>query len=241
MNYYESLIEKVESLIHEKNYEKAYSILQDELNMPYIPSIYEGRLQALSQVCQTTINSQRPAIHLDEEAVEARLFGSVEDAYRACEWLRQSNIRAHLPLVQKYLSMHPHYLIRPLLLEIMMEQDIHDSITIQHEGLQIECIPSYCEAIQERETTIKMIEYFDAYFGNDNPTLLQMCVETLLKELYLRLPLSIEEDEMMYVVNAIITYVMIANFDDKVCQTFISEKNLAKYSGYDLLLYKYNI
>lgn len=241
MDYYESLIIKVKELIQNEDYSEANSILKEELSMPYIPHTHEGVLQRLYKECETNLQVETKAKRYDDEDIEALLFGSLEEACIACEVLKGSNVRQHLEVIEKYLKGDPHFFIRAMLVEILSEQDIHDEIEMRYEGLDVTFIPSYVEAIIERETTKMMMQTLSDYFENDNPTFFAMCVECLAKELYLKLPFSIDEDEINYVLVAIIEYVFKANGEEEGYNRFISEKSLAMYSGYDLLLYTYGI
>lgn len=241
MDYYDKLIDKVKLLMQDKQYEQAYTLLQEELKMPYIPYTHEQLLENLNLQCKQELRIENKASKYHQDDIETLLFGSVDEACMACEILKGSNIRNHLEVVETYLKDNPHYLIRTLLIEILMDQDISEEINLNYEGLMVEFKPIYILPIQEREETRTMVLKLQAYFENENPTFYQMCVETLMKELYLSLPFSTTLDEQDYLLYAIITYVFKAIGDEDTMNNFIHEKNLAMYSGYDLLLYKYEI
>ncbi|MDF9824115.1 hypothetical protein M2475_000465 [Breznakia sp. PF5-3] len=241
MDYYDALIVNVKELINNNKIMEAYSILKEELNMPYIPFTHESELNALFVECKQMLQSDTQSKKHHDEDIETLLFGSVDEANMACEILRNSNIRKYLDIVEAYLSDKPHYLIRTLLIEILMEQDVSDEIKLMYEGLEVSFVPVYVERIQENEATMEMVKLLKNYFENDNPTFYKMCVECLVKELYLKLPFNVVLDEINYLVVAIIEYVYKANGDEEAFKLFIDEKNLAMYEGYDLLLYKYEV
>ena len=239
MDYYDTMVDKVKNLMQEENYNEAYLILKEELNMPYIPYTHEERLQKMFLECKQELNIEKRSLKYQQEDIETLLFGSVDEACIACEILKGSNVRNYLDIIEAYLKDAPNYLIRTLLVETLMEQDITDEIQLNYEGLMVEFKPTYVLRIQERNETKQMIQKLSDYFENDNPTFFQMCVDSLMKELYLKLPFSIDEDELDYLLYAIIEYVYRANSDEETMKHFIHEKNLAMYKGYDLLLYKY--
>ena len=68
-----------------------------------------------------------------------------------------------------------------------------------------------------------------------------MCVESLIKEAYLRLPFTIEEDEAFDLAVDIACYVFKANEDKEGLMMFLNEKGLAQSYGYELLLSKHDV
>lgn len=240
-NYYEDLMNKIQEFIHKEKYIQANMLIETELNMPYIPTPYEERLQKLHTHCQSELKANTNKRKYDEEDIEKLLFASVEQATQAIEILRGSNIRNYLDMIQTYLSNSPHFLIRTLLIECLIEQDITSEISMDYDGLEVTFIPAYCELPQDQEVFMECIKQVNAYYENENPTFLKMCIETMLKEMYFKIPFTLVEDEMNCFIYAILEYVYQANQDIEGFKAFILEKNLANYSGYTLLLYEYNI
>lgn len=242
MDYYENLIANARHLIHHEKYQEAYSILETELNMPYIPYQHEAIIAALFKECQQALDIDKRAVKYDGDDIETLLFSDdIDEACVACELLKGSNVRNYLEIIENYLKKSPHYLVRTLLIETLMDQDVTDEIQLDYDGLQVTFIPTYVERIQESEVVREMVQQLKDYFENDNPTFYQMCVDCLVKELYLKLPFNVENDEVNYLLKAIIEYVFKANGDEASANQFIREKNLAMYGGYDLLLYKYDV
>ena len=112
---------------------------------------------------------------------------------------------------------------------------------MDYDGLEICFSPSFVELPQEQENFIEAVKIVQSYYENENPTFLQMCVETMMKEMYFRLPFALSEDEIYPFIYAVLLYVYKANEDKAGFEAMIHEKNLANYTGYDLLLYKYGI
>lgn len=52
-NYYEEVIEKIDSLIKENKKEQALSIIKEELSIPYIPRIYEEKFKFFLEILET--------------------------------------------------------------------------------------------------------------------------------------------------------------------------------------------
>lgn len=241
MDYYDRLLEDVKALIKDEKFIEARQLLDVELNMPYVPLQYEQEYQSLFTYCNQQLAGKAKSKTYDQEDIEALLFGSVDQASVACEILATSNVRKHLEMIEKYLSDKPNVLIRTLLIEILIDQNVHEEIKLDYDGLHVEFIAAYVEPIAERESTEEMVKILSDDFENDNPTFYKMCIDCLVKELYFRLPFSVEEEECRYLTTAISAYVYESLGDKDQFDAYIKEKDLAMYVGYDLKLKEYRV
>lgn len=239
--YYEKLLKDINENMQMNQYEKAMDLLAEEFRMPYIPKEYEERLIPLYNECKSELNASKVEHKYGEDDIATLLNGSIDQAFQAVELLKASNVRKHIDEVEAYLSNEPHFLIRSLLIECLVEQEIRDEIKINYDGLEITIIPSYVEMPNEQDAFVKAVKQVQDYYENDNPTFLMMCVECMIKEMFFKLPFPLADDEINYFIYAILMYVYQANDDKEGFKVFIHEKNLANYGGYDLLLYKYDI
>ncbi len=240
-NYYEELSRQVKEYIEEESYEQAKQLLEAEFAMPYIPSAVEQTLQELYQICCSELKAMHKQKKYDEEDIEKLLFANVEQGVQAVELIRNANIRKYLSIIETYLKDTPHFLIRSLLIECLIEQQVSDEIAINFDGLEVSFIPTYCELPQDQDAFIEAVKQVQTYYENENPTFLAMCIQCMMKEMYFKMPFSLGKDEVKCFIYAILEYVYKANQDEEGFNAFILEKNLAKYGGYTLLLYEYNI
>ena len=238
--YYEDILKKVEMQMEQHDHQAAYQILEEELSMPYIPKEYEQRLIDLYNACRSELQPQAQRSY-SEEDIEMLLKGSLEEQFLAIEQLRKSNIRNHLDAIRDYLGNAPHYLIRSYLIEAMMEQNISDEFTIEMDGLVITFAPCFIEPPMESDGVIQAVAYLKDWFESNNPTFTMMCVETLVKEAYLRLPYNIEEDDALGIAIGVAQYVFAAHEEMDAFAIFLNEKGLARNSGYELLFSKHEI
>lgn len=233
--YYENILKKVDSLVENKDYQKAYGILEEELSMPYIPKEYEQPLIDYYNVCKKeTQTSVLPSY--SEEDIERLLQGSLEEQFLAIEQLRKSNIRNHFDAIRMYLENNPHYLIRSYIIEALMDQNVSEEFTIEMDGCVITFTPCFIEAPMESDGAVQAVKYLKDWFENENPTFTMMCVETLVKEAYLRLPYNIEEEDALGMALGVVRYVFVAHEEMNAFYQFLEEKGLAQNSGYELLL-----
>lgn len=240
--FYETLISDVETCMKNSEYDKAMKLLEEEFSMPYIPKEYENQLIDLFNACRSAINADKKLKQrYDEEDIEALLNGSIDEAFLAVDMLKSGNLRNHLSIVKDYLKNNPHYLIRTLLIECLIEQEIRDTFELNYDGLELSFHSEYVELPVNQESFVKAVKIVSEYYENDNPVFLRMCVESMMKEMYFKMPFVLSEDEVYYFIYAILHYVYEANDDLEGFKCMIHEKNLANYGGYDLLLYKYGI
>ena len=233
--YYEDILKEVDAFVENKNYQKAYAILEEELSMPYIPKEYEQRLIDLYNLCRSEVKTSTTQAYTEED-IERLLKGSLDEQFLAIEQIRKSNIRNHLDVIREYLSDHPHYLIRSYLIEALMEQNVSDEFTIELDGCIVTFAPCFIEPPMDSDGALEAITYLKEWFENENPTFMMMCVETLVKEAYLRLPYNIEEEDTLGIALGVAHYVFKAHDQKDDFNRFIDEKNLAWNSGYELLL-----
>lgn len=239
--YYEEIIKEVKKLMEAKNYQEAYAVLEDELSMPYIPKDSENILIALYNECRSELQLNKVERNYDDEDIEMLLQGNLEAQFMAVELLKKSNLRLHLSEIQAYLCDRPHILVRALLIEAMMEQNIAEEVHMVYEDMEITCLPCYIEAPMKAKGAQLAADTLCTWFENEDPSFLTMCMESLIKEMYLRLPFNLDEDEAVPMAMAVVSYVYRARDDAAAYQTFLEEKNLAQWSGFELLLNKHGI
>ena len=239
--YYKDILNKIEQLIEQQEIKKAYVLLEEELSMPYIPKEYEEQLVAYHNQCKCEVAFQQKQQHNQAENMEELLKGSVAEQLAAVDLLKKLNIRSHLHMIKGYFMETPHPLVRSFLIEALIEQHITDEITLLHDGIEVTFIPCCIEKPLECDGAVIAVQYLKEWFENENPTFFMMCIESLIKELYLRLPWNIEEDEGELLALSIANYVYIASDDEKGWNAFIIEKALAQKCSFELLLNKHDV
>ncbi len=121
MNYYEETEEKIRKLILEKEYEKALRLIENELELSYVPRDFEETLEELLGVIKEEtfkVNS------LDEEEISSYLFMDESHQLLAVDALDKRNLRDQIPLCQKYLSESDFLNGKALLIDSLIGQQI---------------------------------------------------------------------------------------------------------------------
>ena len=191
MGYYDELLTTIESLINNQKFIDAQKMIDDELKMPYVPMEIEQKLNDFRKLCQTEIPSNH---YYDLNLLEEHLNGSKDQALMAIYQLSKLNIRNYLDIIISFMNKSEDDALKGVLIDIMIEQNINESITISKDGLMYEFIPSALDRPFEnlcfKETLNILNELLMSY-----PSLLKMAQQLLVEKFFIALPLSFEIEE----------------------------------------------
>ncbi len=240
-NFYENLLSEIQKVMQDSDYELALKMIEDELKLPYVPQSVEEQLLLFQKECISQHKSlhHNTKYHVDD--IASLLKSDVAKQFMAVELLRKSNIRNHMEEIEEYFNQNPDWMVRAFILECLIDQQVYEELHFQLDGMEITCIPSYLEKPVDQDAFAYFVNTFDSYFGNDNPNFVHLCMQSVVKEMYLRLPFMISEEEYDSVVFEVLKYVYHAMQEEEQFIAFISKKSLANTSGYTLLLYEYDI
>lgn len=242
MDYYEEIAAQAKALMDAGDFDAAFALLDVELKMPYIPKQQEEVLVAYYNRCRMERNAQKPIRRASLDQLEDLLNGSLDEQFQAVELLRGANVRMHMEVLRDALCREKlHYLVRAYLVEILIFQQLHEEITMVHEGLEVTFIPAFVEAPMESDGALMVIEQLKEWLENEDPSFLAMCVEAFIKEAYLQLPFNIEETEAFEIALAIVAYVYRAYDDHAGFEAFCETHRILSKGSYALLLDKHEI
>lgn len=233
MNYYDECFQKIEQLIQDEKYQEAIRLISEELSMPYVPMDVENKLREYLVQCP------KPSAHRDlsDEEIEEWLFLDETHQLLAVQSLSKRNIRSFMDLVKDVFMNTTSDLVRIALLEQCILQQVQDECQMRVHGLDFTFIPAYLELPHESDGVIKAGEYLEEWLINENPSLLDICHQSLIKEAYLRLPLSVDEDESLELAVSILRYISQLMGCENEVNALLFEKNVAQIGQLELLLY----
>lgn len=238
-SYYDALIRQCETLIQQGAFAEAHKRLEEELSMPYIPKAAEEKITALHAACRTALClNEQPSTAVKE--IEELLNGSIDEQFSAVEQLRSSNIRNHLEVVQEALRTNDNVWVKAFLVEALCEQNVSEEFWMERAGLRYVFVPCALTLPAEQEAVHQCVDLLREWLENENPSFLSLCVETLMQEAYLRLPMDIDETESVPLALAVVRYVFDAYQMPEAFVAFLKEKGLALEDGYELLLEKHD-
>lgn len=190
MNYYDELLANIDKLISESKDEEALSIIQNELNLPYVPREIEEKLNKyLSKinVAKTGLKSLT-----DDEIIEY-LSSGYEHQLLAIDALNKKNLRDFIDVCENYLKGDGFINAKALLIDSLIRQEIDCVFTYVNNGSFIEFNPAKLNPEDETEDFIKCRDILQDYYMKD-PSKYQLGLQLLYKEALLSLPNTINSD-----------------------------------------------
>ena len=191
MGYYDELLVSIESLINKQDFENAKKIIDDELKMPYVPMDIENKLHEFRKLC---LNDKSLNLNFNLNLLEEYLNGTKEQALIAINQLSKLNIRNYLDIIITFLNENEDDDLKGILIDIMIEQHINESITINKDDLIYEFIPSALDRPFESPCFQKSLSILNELLMS-YPSLLKMAQQLLIEKFFIALPLSYEVEE----------------------------------------------
>ncbi len=224
-NYYDDILKKIKDLYEQKEYLKASMIIDEELNMPFVPSDFEEKLLDLKDQYSELIKDN--ALIVDDDDLAAFLFADPYKQLIAANYLDGLNLRNYLDLIDRFLRSDGDRHAKSLLIASLIDQGIKEKMTLLDNDLTIEFIPEYCEPIAYQDGYIKARSFFKEALAK-NPSLLNMAEDLLTSECFLHLPISLEEDEGLLLAQSIVVYLYECLGDIAAKEAFINDYGISE-------------
>ncbi len=193
-NYYDEIIQEIESLINEGNYGEALSLLKKELSMPYIPKESEERFYSLLRDLKYKMGDQRNVGEKYLDDILDGLKGTGEQQMVACTQLTKRNLRECIEEINDYLSNDPYPEAAALLVESIAEQEIQEEFTWNKDGVEYTFYGDSLTPCSRSEGFLKANQLLMKWLEK-NPDMYEMAKSLLIHEVFMFLPLTYEEDE----------------------------------------------
>ena len=103
-NYYDEILDEIESLMNEGKASEAMAAVKKELAMPYIPPETETKLKKLKRDLQYQISEKSGNTEVSLDVVLEHLEGSPEEQLASAAALSKRNLRDCLPEIQACVS-----------------------------------------------------------------------------------------------------------------------------------------
>ncbi len=213
--YYDVVAQYLTALKECEDYEEAIDILIEELSMPYIPMQYEGVfnaaydeiLLAKQEANQGLDKSQIFSIE-EIEVILKRNDVNVDLLYMALDQLQQLNVRMIMSTIRDYLQdPKKEAFAKSLIMEIMIEQQVDEELEVEKFGSYYTFNPSYSALVLEREVYMGIGKKIEENLEDENPSLMNQCIEFLEYYLYAIYPREIYEEDYSLMAATIHYYV----------------------------------
>ncbi|WP_342258460.1 DUF3196 family protein [Spiroplasma endosymbiont of Dioctria linearis] len=178
-NYYEEIMQKISEAMAENDYDKAFKIVCDELNAPYVPQDFEKQLEQMQKKIMEKLNfNEKNFINWTTNKVVDIMSKKLdqESHLMAFDALRGLNARLILEEIKAYLldsEIKPEY--KTFLIMVLIEQLVDQEIFIEKNGSTIAINPSKFN-LKEAQEILKDIELkIEQTIYDSNPSLFTIC------------------------------------------------------------------
>ena len=207
MNFYDEILETIDGLIEAGSYREAYSILQRELQMPYIPAEAEEAFLAREHRLRFLMNEDRETREWSlEEILDRLLHGGPKEQLAAAAKLSGRNLRDCIPEIQQYLYGSPLPEAAAAVIDSLAEQQVNDEFIYCKDGTEYTFWGDAVIPVSQSGGFRKAAAILDKQYAKD-PVMARMAREVLINECYLFLPLSYDEDDALYLADTVLAQI----------------------------------
>ncbi len=201
-DYEQQIIKAIQDALADNEWEKALDLINEELRMPYIEKEFEMTLRSYHDQMEELMAENRPLspINLSESQLRKYLRGSQQQQLAAISYLAKANLRNYTGLLQDYfLQEQVDSLITGSLIEELIEQELSMEFKLKREGKILTFIPNQLLALDSYEGFLATRNAFNQWFGADEPSIVELCTQALVEEVYRELPYqwTAEQSEAM--------------------------------------------
>lgn len=188
-SYYQNLLGEIVRLFAENDPEKANRLIQNELDLPYVP---KDALEALEKVRDESA-AERKAPGASRDDIEQWINGTPAQKERAAASLQSMNLREYHAEVQKLL-LDPALIqeFKGELIEALMQQKIDEPYTMVRDGMEISFVPSLLTEKKNDPVYRQAKKDLEDWFYADNPSFCHFCLQLLDQEVLETRPFDFE-------------------------------------------------
>lgn len=220
-DYFEILGYYILSLLELEEFDKAISLLNEELSMPYIQEPYDSVLNQLYDDVVTRkalylsqSGLDRPHLH-EHDVHDVLLHG--DDFFQQLSVINnldQFNIRNILEDLESFLeNSKKSSILKTFVLETLIKQQISNVVVVVKNGYEYEYLPLANQLVFENHNYLATRNILEDHLAK-NPSFLEMAIDVLDTLVYIIYPEVIDEDETRLYAAAIEYYVYSLNMED---------------------------
>lgn len=192
MNYYDEILDMINSLLEAKEYDEAKRIILNELDMPYVPLDIETKLKmALDEIKHDSIVNN----NLSDEDIASYLYQDENHQLLAINELNKRNLREYKSLVNEYLSSNGFKNAKVLLIDSLINQEINDEFNYKDNDVEYTFNPSNIKPIVDNDSYLVCLSKLNDIYMKE-PSLLIMANQLLYKEAIMMLPKQLNNEDI---------------------------------------------
>jgi hypothetical protein len=200
MDYYTEILNDLEKLLADEQYDDALFMIRSELRMPYVPPHFREKLEEMEK--RIPRNDEHTVKVPDEDKIRELLKGDAESQMYAVYSLTNQNLRKHKVLIDDVFSSDVLPQAKDILIYALIEQEISEEFTLNKNGLEYRFVPRYCLLPEESDGYQEAVKQLKEIYLHE-PSLYQFAIDLLQEKCFSHLPLSYEAEESGQLVEAI--------------------------------------
>ncbi|MBQ1289571.1 MAG: DUF3196 family protein [Erysipelotrichaceae bacterium] len=200
MDYYTEILNDLEKLLADGQYDDALFMIRSELRMPYVPPDFKEKLEEMEK--RIPRSDEHTVKVPDEEKIRELLKGDAESQMYAVYSLTNQNLRKHKVLIDDVFSSDILPQAKDILIYALIEQEISEEFTLNKNGLEYRFVPRYCLLPEESDGYQEAVKQLKEIYLHE-PSLYQFAIDLLQEKCFSHLPLSYEAEESGQLVEAI--------------------------------------
>ncbi len=200
MDYYTEILNDLEKLLADGQYDDALFMIRSELRMPYVPPDFREKLEEMEK--RIPRNDEHTMKVPDEDKIRELLKGDAESQMYAVYSLTNQNLRKHKVLIDDVFSSDVLPQAKDILIYALIEQEISEEFTLNKNGLEYRFVPRYCLLPEESDGYQEAVKQLKEIYLHE-PSLYQFAIDLLQEKCFSHLPLSYEAEESGQLVEAI--------------------------------------
>lgn len=230
-NYYDILSLHIAILLELEKDDEAYDLLEEELEMPYIPSQYENYLnETYEMLYRKRLQNQKSYnvfdTYQDQEIKEILIQERDKNLILIIlDQLQKRNIRMYLTELKYLLALknYPNDL-KAIILELLVEQGIMEEVKVVSNDNEFDVDLTTLTPLMEQVSIEEIINIIEDKIDEKDVSIFNACQDLLIAYHASIYPMAIEEDEYLLVA-AGIYYAALTNFGidkdiEEICELF---------------------
>jgi hypothetical protein len=227
-NYYQKIITEIRDDLKRKEIDKAQEKLEEELRMPYIPKLYRDDLEKMDRDIQAIRKENRKPTRIEDPDELIRMLQSEAGQFAVVASLGALNLRNYDDVLKQAFAIIKDRALLAVLVELCARQQLRSEYTFTNDHVRYTFIPAALEIPEESEGVDACLKLANQWLENDNPSMLMLAHESIMRLALLRLPVGIDVDEAMPLTLAIVKNLFLSLADVQEWHEFCEKNTIDK-------------
>jgi hypothetical protein len=215
-NYYLKIIQEIREDMKSGNFELASEKLAEELRMPYIPTMYRADLEKIDRDLKAHFKEGARPSRIEDPDELIKLLQSEAGQFTVIASLGALNLRNYDAVLKQAFATIKDRALLSVLVEICARQQLHTEYSFTDDHVRYTFIPAALELPEDSEGVDQCLKQASLWLENDNPSMLMLAHESILRLALIRLPVGIDVDEAVPLTLAIVKnlFLQLANVQE---------------------------